>query len=182
MRANGYGDYLEVFDIKTQVPRLTYILQGGKYEDVPDFYKIPGLSRDLVKMMMLPAYFDRTLPLGQWHTLRMFLKGQKLYGYDPSLETYKEMRGLWYECFEKVWSHLRGFMRPIGPEIFLWSGLWEQLIIKEARERLGKVVLNVYDGFYYRDPTIEDDLKNIAVETSAKVGELYHKGIFHGKP
>jgi hypothetical protein len=55
----------------------------------------------------------------------------------------------------------------------LWTSLWEQLIIKEARKRLGVHVVNVYDGFYYNDNSIENALIIIAGETSAEVRRLY---------
>jgi len=172
LNATGHGDYVEVFDIKTQIPRLTYILQGGEYGDIEDFYAVEGLTREMAKMMMLPAYFDRTLGLGRWHSLRKFLRERENKDY-KGREEYGVMRNLWYGVFEKTWMHLRGLVEPIGPEIFLWTSIWEHLIIKEARERLGMKILNVYDGFFYTDADAGPELERIAAETSKTVREMH---------
>jgi len=184
LKHTGYPNHKEIYDIKAQIPRMTYILQGGGYGDVKDFYEIEGISRDMAKMMALPSYFDRTLGLGQWHSLRTFIndkknKFPKWKDIDTKGEQYNEMKALWYGAFETCWNHLRGLLAPIGSEIFLWTSVWEQLIIWEAREKLGITLLNVYDGFYCDDINAKEDIEKTARETSLKVRELYMEGAKH---
>jgi DNA-binding PadR family transcriptional regulator/uncharacterized protein YutD len=178
------SDYKEIFDIKSQIPRLTYILQGGNYDDIADFYTIEGLNikgltkeatRELVKWFFMNTYFDKSEKAGAWHKCRRFLfdKRNKANIQDPE---YKEIAKEWiYRDFGAVWNHFRTLIKPIGSEIFLWTSLWEQLIIKEAREQLGVHIVNVYDGFYYNDESIKDELNKIAAETSIEVRRLYNE-------
>jgi len=170
LKINGYQDYIEVFDIKTEIPRLTYILQGGNYDDIQDFYIVAGLDREAVKKFTMSAYFGKSAKAESWHSLRRFLQDKKV------SKVSAELREIWNKEFYKVWDHIHNLMKPIDSEIFLWTSLWEQLIIKEAREQLGIILLNVYDGFYYKDINIKNELERIAKETSVIVKNKY-KGI-----
>ena len=169
----GLPDYEEVFDIKSQIPRLTYILQGGNYDDIEDFYSIGGIERQIVKKLSMNTYFDKSKATGTWHTCRWFL----LKYFDKEQRQNKEIKEKAKEQFKKwfgtIWDYYSKLFTPIGSEIFLWTSLWEQLIIKEAREQLGVHIVNVYDGFYYNDYSIKDALNKIAGETSAEVRRLY---------
>jgi len=173
LKAIGLPDYKEVFDIKSQIPRLTYILQNGNYDDVDDFYVIDGVERQIVKRLSMYAYFDKSKKLGAWHSCRWFLNEY----FNNNERNDEELREKAKEQFSKwfgtIWGHYRKLFIPIGNEIFLWTSLWEQLIIKEARERLGAHIVNVYDGFYYNDDLIRDELNKIAGETSVDVRRYY---------
>jgi DNA-binding MarR family transcriptional regulator len=169
LRIFDYADYFEVFDIKSEIPRLTYILQGGNYDDIDDFYNLPRHSRKYVKKHFMNCYFGKSLNSERWHTLRRFLQDNKL-----PLSISDEHKESWYNMFSSLWNHYHTIIKPIGAEIFLWTSLWEQLIIKEAREQLGVNLLNVYDAFYFNDSSIKDDLNRIAQETSIIVRNIYN--------
>lgn len=170
----GLPDYKEVFDIKNQIPRLTYILQGGNYDDIYDFYAIEGLDREIVKKYAMSAYFDVSKKSGANHRCRAFLQ-LKINKENKKDKIFIEVaRERIYRDFGIVWDHYRNLITPIGSEIFLWTSLWEQLIIKEAREKLGAHLLNVYDGFYYNDEAIKNDLIKIVKETSIEVRRFYN--------
>jgi len=172
LKAYGYSNFYEVFDIKNQIPRLTYILQGGNYDDIDDFYQIDGLDRKTVKEFSMSAYFDKSLKAGAWHKCRLFLNKEKV----TDKSAIEKLHKHYIKYFGIVWNHYRTLFNPIGPEIFLWTSLWEQLIIKEAREKLGVNILNVYDSFYYKKD-ISKELNQIAKETSKEVVRLYKERI-----
>jgi len=165
----GYTNYKEIFDIKSQIPRLTYILQGSNYSNIDDFYYIENVNREFVKKIFMYTYFDKTLLLGACHSLNNDLKERNLKYCN------EQERKNWYRDFEKVYNHFHNLIKPIGNEIFLWSAYWEQLIIKEAREQLGIYLLNVYDGFYYENDNFTERIKNIVIETSETIKTIYKK-------
>jgi hypothetical protein len=169
----GFPDYKEIYDIKSQIPRLTYILQGGDYDDIQDFYTIDGMDRVLVKKYAMSAYFDKSIKSGAFHIYRRLVLDKKVKAWKYGEATKEKIKEMIYRDFAIVWDHYRNILTPIGSEIFLWTSLWEQLIIKEARERLGVCLLNVYDGFYYNDNSIIDELNNIVKETAITVREYY---------
>jgi len=166
LKAYGYNGYYEIFDIKNQIPRLTYIIQGGGYDDIEDFYKVDGIDRNTVKEFAMSAYFDKSIEAGAWHKCRAWLNKEKI-NYS------KKAHELFRKIFTRIWNYYHSLFTPIGAEIFLWTSLWEQLIIKEAREQLSANLLNVYDAFYYNDGSIKNELNRIARETSIIVRELY---------
>jgi DNA-binding Lrp family transcriptional regulator len=171
----GFDGYKEIYDITNQIPRLTYILQGGNFDDIPDFYIIDGMDRALVKKYAMSAYFDKTKKLGAFHIYRRLVKDKKVKAWKYGQATKEKIREMIYKDFSIVWDHYRSILTPIGSEIFLWTSLWEQLIIKEARERLGVCLLNVYDGFYYNDNSIINELINIVKETAITVRQYYNE-------
>jgi DNA-binding IscR family transcriptional regulator len=171
----GFPDYKEIYDITNQIPRLTYILQGGNFDDIPDFYIIDGMDRELVKKYSMSAYFDKTKKLGAHHIYRRWVLDKKIKAWKYGEATKEKKKEMIYRNFSIVWDHYRNLLTPIGSEIFLWTALWEQLIIKEARERLGVCLLNVYDGFYYNDNSIIDELNNIVKETAITVRQYYNE-------
>jgi len=171
----GFADYKEIYDITNQIPRLTYILQGGNFDDIDDFYIIDGMDRELVKKYSMSAYFDKTKKLGAHHIYRRWVLDKKIKAWKYGEATKEKKKEMIYRNFSIVWDHYRNLLTPIGSEIFLWTALWEQLIIKEARERLGVCLLNVYDGFYYNDNSILNELINIVKETAITVRQYYNE-------
>ena len=73
-----------------------------------------------------------------------------------------------------VWEYFHTVINPIGTEIFLWTSLWEQLIIKTVREQLGVHLINVYDGFYGNQlaKSKVNDIENIVRQTSLEVRQI----------
>jgi len=171
----GFDGYKEIYDIKNQIPRLTYILQGGNFDDIPDFYIIDGIDRNRVKKYSMSAYFDKTKKSGAYHIYRNALLKTKINHWEYDKADKDKIREMMYRDFAIVWDNYRNLLTPIGSEIFLWTALWEQLIIKEARERLGVCLLNVYDGFYYNDNSILNELINIVKETAITVRQYYNE-------
>jgi Transcriptional regulator len=169
----GFDGYKEIYDIKNQIQRLTYILQGGNFDDIPDFYTINGIDRERVKKYSMSVYFDKTKELGAFHIYRNALLKTKINHREYDKADKDKIREMMYKDFAIVWDYHRSIFTPIGSEIFLWTALWEQLIIKEARERLGVCLLNVYDGFYYNDNSILNELINIVKETAITVRQYY---------
>jgi DNA-binding PadR family transcriptional regulator len=172
LKYKGLPDYEEIFDIKNQVPRLTYILQGGDYDDIADFYIIDGIDRWIAKKLYMSAYFEKSKAVGSWHDCRNFFNDYYKEGIKDDI-TREKVKSQFDKWFGVIWDDCRNLIDPIGSEIFLWTALWEQLIIKEARVRLGAHIVNVYDGFYYNDYSIKDELNNIAKETAIEVRKLY---------
>jgi len=169
----GYGNYKKIFDIKSQIPRLTYILQGGSYDDIGDFYKIRGIDRANAKKWSMSCYFGKSSKMEAWHQLRTFYHEEKI----RKENWKKEHQEVWNKYFGLVWEHTRGLITPIGTEIFLWTSYWEQLIIKEAREQLIVHLLNVYDAFYSDREDILDDLQRIVKETSVTLQGIYKNNL-----
>ena len=168
----GYENYKEIFDIKSQIPRLTYILQGGNYSDIEDFYHIENknIDRKYVKKWFMNVYFDTSLKAGAWHATRTWH-----FENVPNHKFTEKSKKLFSELYEIVYNHFHNLIKPIGTEIFLWSAYWEQLIIKTAREQLGINLLNVYDGFYFENDNFTEKIKNIVIETSETIKTIYKK-------
>ena len=166
----GYAGYEEVFDIKSQIPRLTYILQGGNYDDIQDFYCIADIKRATVKTLALRAYFERSEKQATWRaTLAQMQK------YNVHWDDKDKMWSFVRKKMKIVWEYFHTVIKPIGAEIFLWTSLWEQLIIKTVREQLGIHLINVYDGFYGNQSAKSkvDDIESIARQTSLEVRQIY---------
>ena len=165
----GLGDYTEIFDIKSEIPRLTYILQGGNYNDITDFYNIPNISRDYAKKWFMTAYFDGSFKQGAWHITRKWF-----FDNVPGCKVRDKHKETFNIAYKIVYDFYHSILKPIGTEIFLWSSLWEQLIIKEMRIKYSINLINVYDGFYFNDASYVTEIENTAIKTSEEVRELYN--------
>jgi hypothetical protein len=150
LKAINLGNYTEVYDIKSEIPRVSYWLETGKFFEIKDFYDVDQLGREEAKKLSMRCYFDKSLKAGRHHWLlakhKELARDMNINPKDFTLteETKSEER----TKFEIMWNHIHGLMKPVGPKIFHWTSLIELMVIDRMWEDYKVLIVNVYDGFY----------------------------------
>lgn len=146
------------FDIKSAVPRITSLLNKGAWLDnsvdlYETIFKAAGIEREWdealresVKDVFMRMYFVES-PRQSWNFYRM-AKGEKAFNRREYLRLFDAVRSV--------------VGKPLGGEIFLWESILETQVAYRLKE-LGHRILNVYDGFYFRDDlSVEEVEKCVA--------------------
>ena len=212
LKNRGLSDYYEVYDIKSEVPRVNYLFHSGEWKDDDfDFYKeiiddysinMPDEDRisrgkagspnydDSMKQIFMRIYFgtgsEKQSFLGYKEGYEKRNKelfdlvkngfdldyNGKIIKYKPDFLTDDELFPYtldeWYELscsIEKIIG------QSIGPLIFWYTFFLETEVRIELLNR-GKVVYNVYDGFYY-NKDIADEIKIILEQKSKFIYDNY---------
>ena len=166
--------YREIYDIKSEVPRVSDFLSSNKdFLDIQDYYSyfleqtgfkngihIDGnkiyMDRETVKSLFLRCYFSKSLD----ESYRHYIFNNK--------ECYCK------ESFRILWNEVRK-VNPIGNEIFLWTSLIQLYTLDEIYRTTGEKVLNVYDCFYGTDSLSKVEIKIIIIKSSNKLKELKYE-------
>jgi hypothetical protein len=199
----GLSDYFEVYDIKSEVPRVNYLFNNGIWKDDDfDFYS------EIIKDTELNENENSTITLTRQHYKELFMriyfgKGsfeqsymgmnearqgnnrlKKIFGLD---RTKKDLlKGLSeYEYFKKmldngelidlkVWNIIcnstRNVIGPFIGNLIFWFCFFIETEVKIELLNRGKVVYNVYDGFYYNED-IKEEIKDLLAEKALFVYE-----------
>jgi hypothetical protein len=176
LKAINLNNYTEVYDIKSEIPRVTYWLETGKFFEIKDFYQTDQLEREEAKKLAMRCYFDKSLKMGQHHWLlarhKELAKEMNVSLKDFTLTAGTKTKER--DKFEIMWNHIHSLMNPIGPKIFHWTSLIELMVIEKMWKKHNILIVNVYDGFY----SDKDCGKLIEKELADTVEELY-KGVKH---
>jgi hypothetical protein len=196
----GLPDYYEVYDIKSEVPRINWLFHTGEWKDDSyDFYteiindyetRCPDpdgdrISRgkagdeyynDSMKQLFMRIYFGK----GTWKQAYDGYKEEKLarekakiywpWAKDEDFIPYDFND--WYELCVAT-ENICG--PTIGPLIFWYSFFIETEVKIELLNR-GKKVYNVYDGFYFNQD-IKDEISDILKIKAKYVYEKYMKPV-----
>ena len=170
LKSINLGHYSEIYDIKSEVPRVSDYLSGSNdFYHIPDYYthfltqtgfnnglEINGqkiyMNRDDVKGLFMRCYFSKSLD----ESYRHYCFGRK--------------NGYSKEAFSILWNEVRK-VNPIGKEIFLWTSLIELYTLDEIYKTTGEKVLNVYDCFY-GSATLKSDFIQGVIEKSAEKARM----------
>jgi hypothetical protein len=158
--AIGLPDYEEIFDIKSEIPRVTDLVMGvEKARDLNyDYWECDGLEREYVKKLGMRVYFEKSKATYAWHAVSENNFNNNMKAYRDIRDSYPAMLAEMFEGKNRVWDALRAKFTPIGNEVFWWTSLIEMEIIRDFYDRTGNILLNVYDGFYgkkeWRDEVI----------------------------
>jgi len=174
LRRIGLSDYVEIFDMKSQVPRVNRLFQSGTWKpDSYDFYaeikkgtetykrgdELPprGINKycldneDTMKGIFMRMFFGKTSPRQLFTAHRNdFVRRHKGYTYeiydDPcNIETIKDY--VWLDIYNSFQNIV---MPPIKALVF-WFTFFLETEIKIELLKNGKKVYNVFDGFYYHE-------------------------------
>jgi hypothetical protein len=189
----GLPDYYEVYDIKSEVPRVNWLFHTGEWkEDSYDFYT------EIVKDTEMMKYTDWAIERGETKYTKYedsmkqifmriyFGKGSDHQSFNGWLDDkLKRLGNDWmkywiqeengFEINYDIWSLVCDSTRKIvGPSIgnlVFWFSFFIETEVKIELLERGKKVYNVYDGFYYKE-----DIKNEIVEIlESKSKYVYNK-------
>jgi hypothetical protein len=196
----GIPDYFEVFDIKSEVPRVNYLFNTGVWKDNDyDFYT------EIIKDTNMMKYLDYEIQRGQTQYthyndsmkqifMRIYFgKGsdeQSYRGYyndklkrEQNLKDnyyiYKSLQNDYIENLD-IWKLVCDSTRKIvGPSIgnlIFWFTFFIETEVKIELLKRGKKVYNVYDGFYF-NKDIKDEIIEILNNKAKYVYDKYMKSI-----
>jgi hypothetical protein len=199
----GIPDYEQVYDIKSEFPRVNYLFHTGEWKDDSyDFYQeiIDNsgvnfdngdiLSRggskyvdynDSMKQLFMRFYFGKPYDKRSWRSgyISDRLKREKItkekkvekykignQEYDFVIDRYSDF----FKSLDKgedlnfdVWIRLvKSTDEVAGPSLgtlVMWYSFFIETEVKIELLKRGKVVYNVYDGFYYNE-----DIKNEIID------------------
>jgi hypothetical protein len=194
----GLSDYYEVYDIKSEIPRINWLFHTGEWKDDNyDFYA------EIIKDTEFIKYLDWQLDRGETKYteyedsmkqifMRIYFgKGSDKQSYNGYLNNKLDRLGddwmnYWIqqdEGFElnlDLWKVICDSVRkfcgvPIGNLIF-WYAFFLETEVKIELLRSGKKVFNVYDGFYYNED-ISKEIREILDTKSRYIYNEYMKVI-----
>jgi hypothetical protein len=194
----GLSDYYEVYDIKSEIPRINWLFHTGEWKDDGyDFYT------EIIKDAEFDKYLDWNLDRGEtkytdYEDSMKQLFMRIYFGKRSDKDSYngylkdKMKRGRkdgedfliaqdeGFELNYDLWTIICNSTRkicgaPIGNLIF-WYAFFIETEVKIELLKRGKKVYNVYDGFYYNQD-IKDEIIDILDVKSKYVYNKYMKSI-----
>jgi len=197
----GLSDYFEVYDIKSQVPKINYLFHTGDWKNNNyDFYS------EIIKDTEMIKHLDYEIQRGETEyteyndsmkQLFMRIYFEKVSDEKSYLNYYKEKskRDIElkenYQDFKRfqnnfvitldIWKEICNSTRkvcgkPIHNLIWWYCSLLEAEVRVELLNR-GKKVYNVYDGFYFNQD-IGDEIDKIVMEKSKFIFDNFMKPIW----
>jgi hypothetical protein len=191
----GLPDYHEVYDIKSEIPRINWLFHTGEWKpDAYDFYT------EIIKDTEFEKYLDWTLDRGETKYtdyedsmkqlfMRVYFgKGSDKQSYNGYLKdrlqrprrdgmNFYEAQDEGYELNYDLWTVVCDSTNKIcGPSIgnlIFWYAFFIETEVKIELLKRGKKVYNVYDGFYYNED-IKDEIIDI-LDDKAKY--VYNKSL-----
>jgi hypothetical protein len=194
----GLPDYYEVYDIKSEVPRVNYLFHTGIWkEDSYDFYTEIIKDTEMISYVdwqvdrCQTQYTDYEDSMKQLFMRIYFGTGSDKQSFNGWLNDKLKRLGIKFmdywakedEGFElnlNIWNVLCNSTRKIvGPSLgnlIFWFTFFIETEAKIELLKRGKIIYNVYDGFYYNQD-IKAEIEDI-IKTKAKVVyDMYMKHI-----
>jgi hypothetical protein len=195
----GLPDYYEVYDIKSEIPRINWLFHTGEWkDDTYDFYteiindfaiSCPDpdgdkISRgkagneyynDSMKQLFMRVYFGKGTEKQSYSGYKEEKLKREQNSYWPGA---REEDLLPYD-FNEWYEICRSTEKICGPSIgnlIFWYAFFIETEVKIELLKRGKKVYNVYDGFYY-DKDIKDEIIDILDVKSKYVYNKYMKYI-----
>ena len=163
----GLDDYSEIYDIKSQVPRVSHFLTADigffQIEDYHQYFRSfigDMLTRERVKEIGLRCYFEKSKGKFVSNFYRSIGMDSKS---SPMKSTYEDF----YDNYRTV--------NPMGNEIFLWTSLLELYSLQHVHENYGIKCINVYDGFWAPKSLDVNELVSGIDSCSYDIKILYNK-------
>jgi hypothetical protein len=195
----GLPDYYEVYDIKSEVPRVNWLFHTGEWkDDTYDFYteiaddvaiSCPDPDGDKISRGKAGSeYYNDSMK--QLFMRIFFGKGterQSYSGYKKD-KLKREQNSYWpgareedllpYD-FNEWYEICRSTEKICGPSIgnlIFWFTFFIETEVKIELLKRGKKVYNVYDGFYFNED-IKDEIKDMLEDKAKYVYNKYMKAI-----
>jgi DNA-binding Lrp family transcriptional regulator len=137
LKEMGLENYVEIYDICSEVPRITAVFNGiHTFNEIKDYYTYliqkAGISitREGAKKLFMRCYFEKS-DKAAW---RNFTNNEDFKEYPISKNDFLAF----FEATKKE-------LKPLGNFVFILTSYIEQVILHEFREFK---MVNVYDGFY----------------------------------
>ncbi|MDR2457726.1 MAG: hypothetical protein LBD41_04520 [Clostridiales Family XIII bacterium] len=200
----GIPDYFEVYDIKSEIPRVNWLFHTGEWKDDNyDFYA--EITKEVKNRTDDDEIISRDSKRNTTHqndTMKQlfmriyFRKGTELQAFngykDEKLEREKDIIKDTMYYFGKrdkseflpfdfnYWYEICQSTEKIcGPSIHnlvFWFSFFIETEVKVELLKRGKKVYNVYDGFYY-DEDIKDEIVEILENKAKYVYDKYMRAI-----
>jgi hypothetical protein len=194
----GIPDYYEVYDIKSQVPRVNYLFHTGIWKDDDyDFYS------EIIKDTEMMEYLEYEIPRGKTEYTeyndsmkQLFMKiyfgkgsdEQSYMGYyNEKLSRKSELKDNYYifksiqndyienlDIWEIICNSTKKIVGSSIGNLIFWFLFFIETEVKIELLRRGKKVYNVYDGFYY-NKDISNEIKDILKIKAKYVYNKYMK-------
>jgi DNA-binding Lrp family transcriptional regulator len=133
----GLENYMEIYDICSEIPRLTAVYNGiHAFNEIEDYYNFLALkarvsiTREAAKSIFMRCYFEKS-EKAAWRN----------FANSADYKKHAITRGDFLAFFEATKSELK----PLGNFVFILTSYIEQAVLNEFK---GYKPLNVYDGFY----------------------------------
>jgi hypothetical protein len=194
----GLPDYYEVYDIKSEVPRVNYLFHTGIWKDNDyDFYSEIIKESEMIKYLDWQVdrgqtgYTDYEDSMKQFFMRIYFGKGSDRQSFNGWLNDKLQRLGnnwmdYWkaedegFEVNYNIWSALCDAIRKlVGPSLgnlIFWFTFFIETEVKVELLKRGKKVYNVYDGFYFNQD-IKDEIEELLKIKSKYVYDNYMKPI-----
>jgi hypothetical protein len=194
----GLVGYHEVYDIKSEYPRVNYLFNTGKWKDDDyDFYNeiIEDSQKknateeviqrgetkyshfnDSMKQLFMRIYFGNGSYKQAWRNgyIRERLEREGIIKiernfrevildkkkYDDFFKMLNNDEDINYDVWQTLSKSVENICGPSIGNLVAWYSFFIETEVKIALLRSGKVVYNVYDGFYY-DEDIKEEIKDL---------------------
>jgi hypothetical protein len=192
------SDYYEVYDIKSEIPRINWLFHTGEWKDDDyDFYS------EIIKDTEMMKYLDWRIDRGETEQTeyedsmkQIFMRiyfgtgsvkqsfngwlNDKLMRTDNEFVEYWDKEEAGYEINKDIWQAVYNSTNKIcglsiGNLIF-WYAFFIETEVKIELLKQGKKVYNVYDGFYFNQD-ISNEIRELLKVKSKLVYDNYMKVI-----
>jgi hypothetical protein len=137
LKKYGLEDYQEIYDICSEIPRLTAVFNGiHNFGEIEDYYTFLiekagiEIDRAAAKTIFMRCYFEKSVKVA-WNNFEWSNDFKKL----------NIGKNDFFAFFETVKKELK----PLGNFIFILTSYIEQAVLNEFKDFK---LVNVYDGFY----------------------------------
>jgi predicted DNA-binding protein YlxM (UPF0122 family) len=194
----GISDYREVYDIKSEFPRVNYLFHTGEWKDDSfDFYseiiKDMELSKyswyddiergetkyteynDSMKQLFMRVYFGKGSSLQSYNGYDTE-RQKRMNNPDLYMELYDNYRLITYDIWKQVCNSVFKVVGQSLGNLVMWFSFFIETEVKIELLNRGRVVYNVYDGFYFNGD-IKDEIIDLLKVKSKFVYDNYMKVI-----
>jgi hypothetical protein len=198
----GLSDYFEVYDIKSEFPRVNHLFHTGEWKDDGyDFYSeiikdmelskytwYEDISRggskyidfnDSMKQLFMRVYFGKSSPsmsyLGYYKEKQT--RDAELKDNYYIFKTVDNEHVINLDVWREVCNSTFKVVGAALGKLVMWYSFFIETEVKIELLKRGRVVYNVYDGFYYNED-IANEIKELLIEKSKFVYDNYMRVIY----
>jgi DNA-binding Lrp family transcriptional regulator len=182
LEACGLHNYTEVYDIRSEIPRMTAFWNGmHDWNEIEDYYthflKESGLfgvtSRALVKSLFMRGYFEPNSAKNAWRLCKRARRKICTDLPNPNEWITEDQFNSLYYAIKKI--------NPLGNFVFVLTSLLETKVIDAAHIN-GLNIVNVYDGFYCESgAATKEEIAAIIKSEAEKILKEFNKEIYNKK-
>jgi hypothetical protein len=202
----GIPNYYQVYDIKSEFPRVNHLFHFGVWKDDDyDFYseivndtRVNDRDDDILlqprktkyteeihtmKGNFMRIYFGKGTDLQSYGAYdkerRKGLRNSKIFNLSEA-EYFDQMvesgELINFESWQKICNSTRKIVGPPIGNLIMWYSFFLEVEVIYTLMKKGKRVYNVYDGFYY-ERDIADEIKNLLTKKAVYIYKNYMKPV-----